>query len=145
MEGRTLAVDGLDEAWPAIVTGRLVDAHTGAELPGELELLPPSALGSDPLARRESVLADESESDLVLALDGPGNPVLPVQRSLSDELAHREGRVQLSEAAAARAAATEGSRGASRALAPWLLGLGLFLVASAALVRDRQGSGRNVR
>jgi hypothetical protein len=91
------------------------------------------------------VLPDEPESDLVLALDGPGNPLLPVQRSLSDELAHREGRVQLSEAAVARAAATESSRGASRALAPWLLGLGLFLVATAALVRDRQGSGRNVR
>ena len=145
LDGTTLALEGLDESWPPIVTGRIESAATGSAMATSVELLPPSALGLDPLQRREATLAAVPAGELVLVLDEHGRPAVPVRRGLTDEFARREKRVDLVGAPALAQRGSGASGRGSRALAPWFLGFGLLAVVGAALVRGRQGEARNVR
>ncbi len=155
VEDDTLVVEGLARDAPPRLSGTLVD-RAGEPVLSRLELLPGAELGRDPWTMREARLPGGRPDDLVLVAPELGE-ALAVVDGLPDELAHRERRVRLAEAAdggAAGARAPGGERARPHPLGPWTLGAGLAALFLAGLVACRegrdgrpggQGAGANVR
>jgi len=151
LAGGELAVEGLDETWPASVAARLCAAR-GLTERARLELTPPARLGRDPARWREGPCAlPAGDEELVLYLAAPeggdAERVVPVQRTLADEFARRE--APLLVPAVPEGALLEPRSAALRRAspaAPWVLALGLGLLFLAGLARtERQGIPGNDR